>query len=103
MVDDFRVSPGILQEDAQLWRGWRDQLTGVKDGIPRPEPLAFSVLPGAQDVFVAYAKAVLALTSALEDGVEQFDGIAETLDWAAEQYRTAEEDNVAEIEAVAGR
>jgi hypothetical protein len=61
------------------------------------DPLAFSILPNAQQVAAAYGRATRALKASIDTGIAQFTGFAATLTFAATSYREAEEQNVAAI------
>ena len=101
MTDEFRVSPDALTKDAEKWTTWGSDLTKIGDSIPLLgqglDPLAFSILPNAQQVAAAYGRAARALSDSVETGAEQFTGFATTLTFAATSYREAEEQNVSAI------
>lgn len=101
MTGEFLVSPSALAEDATTWTGWSSELAKIADNIPLVgsdlDPLAFSILPNAPQVALAYGRAAHLLKVALDAGVQQFSGFATTLTFAADSYREAESDNVADI------
>jgi hypothetical protein len=101
MSDDFRVDPDSLDTDSAKWNHWAGDLTKISDGIPQLttdlDPLAFSILPNAQQVAAAYGSAARALKEAADAGVEQFVGIATTLTESASTYREAEQLNLDDI------
>lgn len=101
MVDAFTVDPDALDKDAQTWRDWNGDLQKISDGIPMAgsdfDSLAFSILPGAQDVLAAYKTVTAALEESISTGLEQFEGFDQKLTKVASMYREAEETNVEEI------
>ncbi|KAA9135513.1 hypothetical protein [Microbacterium caowuchunii] len=107
MVDAFRVRPGVLESDAQVWSDWASRLSTLGGSIPEVgaglDPLAFSILPGAGEVRDAYAAAASTLRAAVAKGTNQFEGISGKLAWAAAQYAAAEEQNLADIRTVSER
>lgn len=101
MSDEFLVNPESLDTDATTWNGWRDDLTAISDGIPQLgtdlDPLAFSILPNAQQVADAYGYAARVLKEAADAGVVQFAGFGTKLTDSASAYREAERLNEEDI------
>jgi hypothetical protein len=103
MSDDFLVNPDSLDTDSTTWTGWANDLTEISGGIPQLvtglDPLAFSILPNAQQVASAYGHAARALKVSADEGVAQFEGFATKLTDSAAAYREAEQLNVDDIAA----
>lgn len=103
MVDAFSVVPEQLQTDADTWTAWGERLTAISGSVPTfaagLDPLAFSILPGSSDVVRAYGRASTALVDSVDDGFDQFSGIANKLTAVAAVYTAAEEQNLADISA----
>jgi hypothetical protein len=97
MSDDFLVQPDSLRKDAAVWDGWKGELTALSDNMPTIDALAFSLLPGAQDVASAYGTVSQTLIASLADGAAQFTGFSEKLTTVAEHYDSAEQLNLDDI------
>ena len=102
MTGEFLVDPDALDTDAAKWTTWSADLATISASIPQVgaqlDPLAFSILPNAQQVAQAYGRAATLLRQSADTGVEQLTGFATTLTFAATTYREAE---VANLDAIA--
>lgn len=96
MADEFTVETGALRTDASTWLGWHDTLTDISKAVPTVgsdlDPLAFSVLPGADRVLAAYMTTSMALAAEVATGAEQFESIATTLTAVADLYDEVEDE-----------
>ena len=97
MSEDFLVQPDSLRKDAATWDEWSGDLTHISDSIPVVDAFAFSLLPGAMDVAMAYTQVTGALMASLADGVAQFTGFSEKLTTVADRYDSAEQLNLDDI------
>lgn len=100
MADEFEVLPSILEDDAEKWQGWHDDIVAIKDAIPDVPAAGFSFITGADAVREAYGVAVAGLRSGLDAGAAEFQGIADKLRWAAGQYTSTEADVAASFQAI---
>ena len=91
MTDGYVIQPEALEKDALKFDGWSQDLDGIQKALPIAlSSMDFSVIPGAQDVYVAYQRAVLALHAYVGEGSDEFDGFARALLRSALVYMTAE-------------
>lgn len=98
MADEFSVDTGALREDAVVWQRWQSRLRGIGEAVPTVgsdiEPLAFSVLPGADKVRSTYASVASRLAGEVTKGAAVMGGVATTLSAVATLYEDAERDVV---------
>jgi ABC-type transporter Mla subunit MlaD len=97
MSGEFLVNLDSLEVDSTKWNDWAGDLAAVSGAIPALDPMAFSILPNAQQVANAYSQAARALKDAADDGVAQFREFATKLTDSAAAYRQAEQLNVDDI------
>lgn len=94
MADEFAVDTADLCADAAVWNGWQARLKAVGTGVPTVgrdlDPLAFSILPGAQEVQAAYASLAGRLADEIATGSTTFSGVADKLAAVASLYEDAE-------------
>lgn len=98
MADEFSVDTAALRSDVSAWRGWQDRLGDMAAAVPTVgtdlDPLAFSLLPGADQVRSAYASIAAGLADQVATGAGVLDGIATTLTTVAGLYEDVESDVV---------
>ncbi|GEL94084.1 type VII secretion target [Cellulomonas composti] len=103
MADEFAVDTADLRTDAETWRGWQERLAAVGTAVPlvgtHLDQLAFSTLPGAQDVAAAYARYSSSLAGQIEDGSTAMGDIAQKLTTVAGIYEDAEQSIVDSMKA----
>ena len=96
MADEFTVNTADLCADAAVWRDWQVRLNALGTGVPIVgrdiEPLAFSLMPGAQAVQAAYASLAGRLADEIATGSTTFTGVADKLAAVASLYEDAEND-----------
>ena len=94
MADEFSVDTEALRTDASTWRGWQDRLNDIGSAVPTVgsdlDFLAFSLLPGADQVRTAYASIASGLADQIATGATVFDGVASTLTAVCDLYEDAE-------------
>jgi hypothetical protein len=91
MTDGYTVDPAALERDALTFDEWTKTLDGARDAIPLDlNPIDFSQILGAQDVYAAYQAAATALHAYIDGGSNTFDGFARTLLTSARVYMEAE-------------
>ena len=100
-VNEYSVDVAALEHDATTFEAWADELESMADAVPvdvRSD--AFSLLPGAPDVFTTFTDAATRLQNYLHDGAAEFLGLAEKLDTTLRLYTEAEDasaDDVARV------
>ena len=98
MTDGYTVNPAALEHDALQFDEWSQALDSIQKALPRElDPLIFSVIPGAQDVYAAYQRAVNALFEYVGEGSKEFDGFARALLKSVIAYAVAEGFSSADI------
>lgn len=94
MADEFAVDTAALRADASVWRGWQDRLSDIGAAVPTVgtdlDPLAFSVLPGADQVRSAYTSVAAGLADQVATGASVLGGVADTLTSVAGLYEDVE-------------
>jgi hypothetical protein len=99
--DGYEVDPAALERDALVFDEWSKVLDSARQAIPLDlNPLDFSQIPGAQEVFEAYQTAAMALSDYIDDGSTTFDGFARTLLKTVERYMEDENYSVEDINRV---
>ncbi|MEV7609807.1 hypothetical protein AB0N61_10015 [Microbacterium sp. NPDC089320] len=93
MSDGYKVDTAVLRGDAELWRGWGDDLSTGADSISDSfEYWAFSNQPGFEALRDEYFAAAAELRQRVADGGALFRAMGTRLEQIAEIYETTEDD-----------
>lgn len=100
-MTDTDVDIDVLAADATgRWAPWRDRLSAIGEAVPGDPPANdFSLIPGAGDVAVAYARAAERLRTYLGEGAAAFQQFYDMIDETCVDYLEDEGASEAEIAA----
>lgn len=104
MTDGYLLDPGALERDADRWTEWRDRLDGMRAVLPHDvSSLDFSQIPGAQDVYASFVRALGFVDEYISDGSDEFETFAAKLLQTTENYLRAGNFSAEDIARVAGK